>query len=179
MSDTILAGNFTVYYLDDSRRKQIRWTGTTAKDDTELMIDVYDASEDLMTLPTQMDDGLIFSAETPGEYTIGTIDAGDLEPWFVDLKTMEHLVGDYANFTGCALKTSGWERVLPGDGTENVGIMVVPITNTDIDDTDIGDTLSQASGDAGTLLDITITGGGTDYLWIRPSDNTVTHHRSD
>ena len=66
MSDTILSGQFTVYYLDDDRRKQIRWTGTTAKDDTELMIDVYDACEDLMTLPTQMDDGLIFSAETPG-----------------------------------------------------------------------------------------------------------------
>ena len=173
MSDTILTDNFTVYYLDDSRRKQIRWTGTTAKDDTELMIDVYDASEDLMTLPTQMDDGLIFSAETPGEYTIGIIDAGDLEPWFVDLKTMEHIVGDYANFTGCAIKTSGWERSMPADGSGNVGILVVPITNTDIDATDIGDTLAQASADTGTLLDIVITGGATDYLFIRPTDNTL------
>jgi len=171
MSDTILSGDFTVYYLDDDRRKQIRWTGTTVKTDVEKMIDVYDACEDLMTQPTQMDDGLIFSAETPGEYTIGKIDAGEIEPWFIDLKTMEHLIGDYANFTGCALKTSGWTRVT----NTNVGIVVVPITNTDIDDTDIGDTLSQASGDAGTLLDIVITGGATDYLWIRPTNNTATH----
>jgi len=171
MSDTILAGKLTVYYLDDNRRKQIRWTGTTAKDDVQKQIDVYDASEDLMTIPTQQDDGLIFSAETPGEYTIGKIDAGSIEPWFIDLKTMEHIIGDFANFTGCALKTSGWARVTDS----NTGIVVVPITNTDIDDTDIGDTLSQASGDSGTLLDIVITGGGTDYLFIRPTNNTSTH----
>ena len=76
MSDTILSSDFTIYYYDDNNRKQIRWTGTSAKDDVEKMIDVYDACEDLMTQPTQMDDGLIFSAETPGEYTIGKIDAG-------------------------------------------------------------------------------------------------------
>jgi len=173
MSDTILSGNFTVYYLDDDRRKQIRWTGTTAKDDTEKMIDVYDAAEDLMTLPTQMDDGLIFSAETPGEYTIGIIDSGDLEPWFIDLKSMEHIVGDYANFTGCALKTSGWARSMPADGSGNIGIVVVPITNVDIDSGDIGDTISHGDGDSGTLLDFVDTGGGTDYLFIRPDTNTL------
>ena len=62
MSDTILSGKLTVYYLEDDRRKQIRWTGTTAKDDTQKMIDVYDATEDLMTIPAQSDDGLIFDA---------------------------------------------------------------------------------------------------------------------
>lgn len=35
MSDTILSGKLTVYYLDDDRRKQIKWTGTTAKTDTQ------------------------------------------------------------------------------------------------------------------------------------------------
>lgn len=173
MSDTILSGKLTVYYLDDTRRKQIRWTGTTAKDDTQLMIDVYDACEDLMTLPTQMDDGLIFSAETPGEYTIGKIDAGELEPWFIDLKTMEHVIGDYANFTGCAIKTSGWERDLPGDGTGNIGIVVVPITNVNIDAADIGDTISHGDGDSGTLLDFIDTGGATDYLFIRPDSSAL------
>lgn len=173
MSDTILGGKLTVYYLADNRRKQIRWTGTTGKGDVQKMIDVYDATEDLMTQPDQMDDGLIFSAETPGEYTIGRIDAGDDEPWFIDMKTMEHIIGDYANFTGCALKTSGWTRDLPGDGTGAVGIVVVPVTNIDIAVSDIGDTLSHADGDTGVLLDFIDTGGATDYLFIRPTDNTL------
>ena len=175
MSDTILAGDFTVYYLDENRRKQIRWTGTTAKTDVEKMIDVYDATEDLMTLPAQQNDGLIFSAETPGEYTIGKIDAGEIEPWFIDMKTMEHLIGDFANFTGCALKTSGWKRDLPGDGTGNTGIVVVPVTSGGaIVVGDIGLDISHADGDAGTLLDVIVTGGALDYLWIRPDTNALT-----
>lgn len=175
MSDTILSGKMTVYYLDDNRRKQIRWTGTTAKTDTQKQIDVYSATEDLMTIPTQQDDGLIFSAETPGEYTIGTIDAGELEPWFIDLKTMEHIVGDYENFTGCALKTAGWKRTLPGDGTGNVGIVVVPVTaaSNNILVGDIGSTITHADGDSGTLLDVVFTGGTNDYLWIRPDSNAL------
>ena len=173
MSDTILGGKLTVYYLDDNRRKQLRWTGTAAKSDVQKMIDVYDATEDLFTIPTQQDDGLIFSAETPGEYTIGKIDAGENEPWFIDLLTMEHIIGDFANFTGCALKTSGWTRSLPGDGTGDIGIVVVPITNVDLALSDIGDTLSHASGDTGTLLDFVETGGATDYLFIRPDTNAL------
>jgi hypothetical protein len=173
MSDTILGGKLTVYYLDDNRRKQIRWTGTAAKSDVQKMIDVYDATEDLFTIPTQQDDGLIFSAETPGEYTIGIIDAGDNEPWFIDLLTMEHIIGDFANFTGCAVKTSGWTRDLPGDGTGAIGIVVVPITNVDIAASDIGDGISHADGDSGTLLDFVDTGGATDYLFIRPDTNAL------
>ena len=99
MSDTILAADLTVYYLDENRRKQIRWTGGSLKTDVQKMIDVYSATEDLFTVPTQQNDGLIFSAETPGEYTIGLIDAGELEPWFIDLKTMEHIWLD-ASLTG-------------------------------------------------------------------------------
>lgn len=168
MSDTILSGDFTIYYLAENRRKQIRWTGTTSKSDVEKMIDVYDAAEDLMTQPDQMDDGLIFSAETPGEYTIGKIDVGDLEPWFIDMKTMEHIVGDFANFTGCALKTSGWKRAT---GT-NVGIVVVPVqSGGDIEASDVGDTVTHTDGDSGTLLDVIITGGSIDYLWIRPASS--------
>jgi hypothetical protein len=174
MSDTILSGKLTVYYLDENRRKQIRWTGTTAKSDTQKMIDVYDATEDLMTQPDQLNDGLIFSGETPGEYTIGKIDAGEIEPWFIDMKTMEHIVGDFANFTGCALKTSGWKRDLPGDGTGNTGIVVVPVASGHtIVVGDIGQDISHADGDDGTLLDVIITGGSTDYLWIRPDTNTL------
>lgn len=175
MSDTILSGKLTVFYLDENRRKQLRWTGTTAKTDTQKLIDIYDATEDLFTIPTQQNDGLIFSAETPGEYTIGIIDAGELEPWFIDMKSMEHVIGDFANFTGCALKTAGWKRTLPGDGTANVGIVVVPVTaaSNNIVVGDIGLDITHADGDAGTLLDVIVTGGATDYLWIRPDTNTL------
>jgi len=176
MSDTILSGKLTVYYLAENRRKQLKWTGTTAKDDTQKMIDVYDATEDLFTQPTQQDDGLIFSAETPGEYTIGKIDAGDQEPWFIDLKTMEHIVGDFANFTGCAVKTSGWERDLPGDGTGNIGIVVVAVdgSTSTIVPGDIGEDISHADGDDGTLLDVIIDPDDTtDYLFIRPDTSAL------
>jgi hypothetical protein len=174
MSDTILATDLTVFYLDESRRKQIRWTGGALKTDVQKMIDVYGATEDLFTVPTQQNDGLIFSAETPGEYTIGTIDAGELEPWFIDLETMEHIIGDFANFTGCALKTSGWKRTLPGDGTDNIGIVVVPVATAGaIVKGDIGELISHADGDSGTLLDVVITGGALDYLFIRPDTNLL------
>lgn len=174
MSSSILGGDFTVYYLAESRRKQIRWTGGALKSNTRTMVEVYDAVQDLFTVSTQMDDGIIFSGETPAEYTIGKIDAGEIDPWFIDLETMEHIIGDYQNFTGCALKTSGWKRDLPGDGTGNTGIVVVAITNNDIDATDIGDTLTHATGgDQGTLLDVVITGGATDYLFIRPDTNAL------
>jgi hypothetical protein len=173
MSSTILGGKFTVYYEDENRRKQIRWTGTTVKSDVQKMIDVYDSTEDLMTIATQSNDGLIFSAETPGEYTIGKIDAGEIEPWFIDMKSMEHIVGDYANFTGCALKTSGWTRAV---GT-NAGIVCVPVTSGGaIVIGDIGLDITHADADAGTLLDVIVTGGATDYLWIRPDSSAAANN---
>lgn len=175
MSDTILSTDLTVWYLDENRRKQIRWTGGSLKTDVQQMITVYGAAEDLFTVPTQQNDGLIFSAETPGEYTIGLIDAGETEPWFIDHFTMEHIIGDFANFTGCAVKTSGWTRDLPGDGTGAIGIIVVPIDSGGaIVPADIGnDIVHDGDGDAGTLLDVIITGGSTDYLWIRPDTNLL------
>ena len=165
MADTILSGKLTVYYLDEDRRKQIKWSGTAAKDDVQKMIDVYDATEDLMTIATQSNDGLIFDAPTPGEYIIGKIDVGETDPWFIDLRTMEHIIGDYENFTGCALRTNGWARVQDS----NTGIVVVPVSSGGtIVVGDIGNTISHGDGDSGTLLDVIITGGSTDYLWIRP-----------
>jgi len=172
MSSTILGGDLTVHYLDESRRKQIIWSGGTTKSDTQIMIDIYDATEDLMSVPAQSNDGLIFDAPTPGEFIIGKIDAGEIEPWFIDLRTVEHIVGNNGSFTGCAIRSSGWARSLPGDGTGNVGIVVVPITNVTIVDSDIGDTISHADGDSGTLLDF-YDDGTDEYLFIRPDTNTL------
>jgi len=172
MSSSILSGDLTVFYLDEDRRKQIKWTGGALKSDTQIQIDVYDATENLMSLPAQSNDGLIFDAPTPGEFVIGKIDAGEIEPWFIDLRTMEHIIGNNGSFTGCALRTQGWKRDLPGDGTGNTGIVVVPITNITIIDSDIGDTISHASGDSGTLLDF-YDDGTNEYLWIRPDSNAL------
>jgi hypothetical protein len=170
MSSTILGGKFTVYYSDENRRKQIRWTGTTVKSDVQKFIDVYDATEDLMTLAPQSNDGLILSAETPGEYTIGKIDAGEIDPWFIDFKSMEHVIGDFANFTGCALKTSGWARVV----SSNTGIVCIPVTSGGaIVIGDIGFDITHADLDAGTLLDVIVTGGAIDYLWVRPDSSAA------
>jgi hypothetical protein len=175
MSDSILSGDLTVYWKDENRRKQIRWTGGTGKSDVQKQIDVYDACEDLLTQPAHQNKGLIFSAETPGEYTIGKIDAGELDPWFIDMKTMEHIIGDFANFTGCALKTSGWKRVQDS----NVGIVVVAVTHAtnNIVVGDIGQDISHdVDSDAGTLLDVIITGGTTDYLFIRPDSDAAANN---
>lgn len=171
MSDAILSGDLTVYWLDENRRKQIRWTGGTLKSDVQKQIDVYDACEDLLTQPAHQSKGLIYSAETPGEYTIGKIDAGEIDPWFIDMKTMEHIIGDFANFTGCALKTSGWARVV---GT-NSGIVVIKVTHAtnNIVVGDIGNDITHTDLDSGTLLDVIITGGTDDYLFVRPDSNAA------
>jgi len=174
MSDTILGGKLTVYYFADNRRKQIRWTGATDKDDFQKMIDVYDAAEDLFSIPAQSDDGVIFSAETPGEYTVGKIDAGETEPWFIDLTTMEHIIGDFANFTGCAVKTSGWTRVQDS----NTGIIVIPVTGGGtIVAADIGNDIDHdTDNDLGTLLDVVDTGGAIDYLFVRPDSDAAANN---
>ena len=174
MSDAILSGDLTVYWKDENRRKQIRWTGGTDVTDYQKMIDIYDACEDLSTQPANQNQGLIFSAQTPGEYTIGKIDAGELDPWFIDLASMEHLIGDYKAFTGCAIKTSGWARVQDS----NVGIVVVAVANAtnDIVIGDIGYDIVHDDLDAGTLLDVVVPGGATDYLFIRPDTYGVANN---
>ncbi len=166
MSDTILAGDITVYYLDEVRRKQLLWTG--ASTGSRSVNEMYSALEDLMDEPTQSNDGSVMSAETPVEYTVGKIDANDAEPWHMDYDLIEHL-------TGSAIRTSGWKRDLPGDGTGNVGFVVVAVTANGLLAADIGDTITNTTnGDDGTLLEI-IEFGSTDYLVIRPTDNTVSN----
>lgn len=154
MSDTILSGDFTVYYGAENRQKRIVWTGSSTG--TRTVNELYSSLQNLFDELTQMDDGVPMSAQTPTEYTIGIIDSGDKDPWFIDRTTVEHL-------TGGALKTASWDRAT---GT-NVGIVKVTCNNTDIVSGDIGLDITHASGDAGTLLDVKGTGAGS-ILWIRP-----------
>jgi hypothetical protein len=164
MADTILAGDFTVYYSAENRRKQIMWTGSATG--TRTVNQLYSALQDLFDELTQMDDGVPMSAQTPTEYTIGIIDAGDKDPWFIDRSTVEHL-------TGGALKTASWDRAT----NTNTGILKIVCNNTSIVSGDIGFDITIGSN-TGTLLDVKGTGAGS-ILWVRPDDNTVTNDFDD
>lgn len=163
MSDTILSGDFTVYYLAENRQKRIVWTGSATG--TRTANELYSALATLMNAQNQMDDGSAMSAQTPTAYTIGIIDPSDKDPWFIDRTTVEHL-------TGGALTTAGWLRAT----TTNTGIVRITYTiGTDFISTDIGKTVTNATSTAtGTLLDYA-TSGGVKYAWIRPTDSTATN----
>src|SRR3990167_9751643 len=112
MADTILSGRWVVYYEAENRQKRI-WRDTTVTPTTLDSVNaLYSALQNHFDELTQMDDGVPMSAQTPTEYTIGIIDAGDKDPWFIDRVTVQHL-------TGGALKTASWARVT----TTNTGIL--------------------------------------------------------
>lgn len=162
MSDTILSGDVTVYYIGDTRQKRIAWTG--AATDTRTVNEVFSALNDLMDDPTQSDDASVMSAETPVEYTIGTIDAGDLDPWYMTYEMAQHL-------TGGSIKTANWARVQDS----NVGIVIVPVTSAGrtIVAADVGYNHTHGDGDSGTLLEIIDIGGTNDFLVIRPDSDGI------
>ena len=155
MSDTVLSGNWTVYYGAENRRKAIKWTGGSNSPDS--VKDLYLALQDLFDELNQMDDGSVMSAQTPTEFTVGIIDPGDKDPWFIDKESTEHL-------TGGALKTASWKRV----EDSNVGIITLTAANTNIVAGDVGYDIVSSYGDDGTLLDFKDLGGGSIELWIRP-----------
>ena len=159
MSATILGGDVTIYYQDENRQKRLAWTGSASG--TRTINELYSALQDHFDEVGQMDDGIPMSAQTPVEYTIGIIDSGDLDPWYISYSMMEHMKSG-------ALKTSGWARVQDS----NVGIVVAAVTSNAIVTGDIGLSISHAAGDAGTLLDV-IEGGATDYLVIRPTTHGI------
>jgi hypothetical protein len=157
MPTTVLGGDVTVYFLDENRQQRLRWSGPASG--TRTANEIYSALEDLMDEALQADDGSVMSAETPVEYTIGKIDAGEVEPWYVSFDMIEHI-------TGGAIKTKGWTRAT---GT-NTGIIVVPVTSNTIVAGDEGLDISGATSGAGTLLEV-IEDGTTDYLVIRPNSS--------
>jgi len=165
MSDTILGGDFTVYWIDENRQKHIEWTGTATG--TRTVNELYSAMANLQDEATTGDDATFMSAETPTEYTIGLIDANDSEPAYIQYEAVQHL-------TGGAIKTSGWTRT-PGSAT---GIVVVPVTNSTntIVTADVGFDITHADGDSGTLLEVLTPNGTTDYLVIRPDSSAAANN---
>lgn len=160
---TILNGDIGVYYFSNNRTKMMFWIGGT--NDSYTMNELYSAMATLLDEATTIDDGSAFSAETPVEYTVGKIDSGDNDPWYVTFDLMEHI-------TGGALRTSGWDRVT---GT-NTGVVVVAVSATaqTIVDADRGEDITNGTtGDDGTLLEVIDDGGSTQYLVIRPDSNAA------
>lgn len=163
MSATILGGDVTVYFEADNRQKRLEWTGSATG--TRTVNEVYSALQELFDDLIQLDDGTPMSAQTPTEYTIGIIDTGDDDPWFIDNTTAEHL-------TGGAIQTASWSRV----ATTNTGIVRIEYTTgTDFITSDIGNTVSSTEGDSGTLLDFNST-GATNYAWIRPDSSAAANN---
>jgi len=159
MSDTILSGRWVVYYESENRQKRIWRDTSVSATTTDTVNALYSALQNHFDELGQMDDGVPMSAQTPTEYTIGIIDAGDKDPWFIDRTSVEYL-------TGGALKTASWDRAT----TTNVGVVRIAYTiGTDFDTTDIGRTITNATGlDSGTLLDFNTT-GAIKYAWVRPA----------
>lgn len=151
MSDTILAGDFTVFYAADNGQKRIEWTGSATG--TRTLNELYSALQSLFDDPSQMDDLVPMSADTPDIYRM-------INQWFIDDTTVEHL-------TGGALFSADWV-----DGTDEHVLVIGYALTTEFDAADIGRTIRGATtGDTGTLLDFNTT---RNLVWIRPDDPAVT-----
>ncbi len=158
---TILNGDIGVWWLPNNRTKMLDWVGGTNEDYT--INEVYSAMQNLQDEPTTVDDGTAFFADTPVEYTIGKIDAGDNDPFYITFALMQRIKGG-------SLRSTGWTRVQDS----NTGIVILKGTNTDMDSTDIGVTVTGGDDGSGTLLEIIDDGVATEqYLVIRPDSDAV------
>lgn len=174
MSSVILT-NWTVYYADDAPGagtgyKQIRWTGSGGPEtDTNTVNELYTAITDLFSIAAQNnnDDTIPLRAVTPSVYEIGSFDQRDLEPWFIDPDSVEHL-------TNGSLVTVNWTRVTDADPNQGIsGIVKVPYTvsGSQFVSTDIGRAIVNGTA-TGTLLWYDTTNS---EAWVRPTNSTSTH----
>lgn len=177
MTAQVIFDNWTIYWDEaagsNSGYKQLRWTGsvgsTTINDlYSQVMHFVNDPSTALAVSASAVTTPM--RAVTPTVYEIGSFDAGDDEPWFIDPESIKHL-------TGGALTTIGWTRnPLIGDGTGTVGIIKIAYSvggGTDLASSDVGRTIADGTnGDSGRLLYFE-TNGSNGTMWIRPDSNTA------
>lgn len=168
MSDTILSGDLTVYYANDTGGDlQIRWTGSAAQTATRTLQEVYSALMDLFDESAQMDEGIPIRAVTAEQYFFGIIESNSSEPWFIDNFTTEHL-------TGGGVETLGWGRV---EGSA-IGIVKVQCSGTGFNlvTSDIGDTITHTNGDSGKILDVDTTNF---VVYIRPDSFAAANNFDD
>lgn len=147
MPDTVLAGDFTVFYSTDGNRQAIKWTG--AATGTRTVNELYSALQDLFDDPSQMDDLVPIRADTPDIYRI-------INQWFIDDETVEHLKGG-------SIFSDKWI-----DGTTEHILTIGYSPTTEFNEADIGRTIAGGTtGDTGTILDFNTQ---RNLLWIRPDD---------
>ena len=159
MSDTILSGDLTIYYLAEDRQARIEWSGSATG--TRTMNEMYSAWLKKMAQLAILGEGNPMKATTDAEYKIGMFDAGHKDPWFVDRTTMEHITG--TTELPMSLATVGWTRV---EGSNTGIVKIVLDTIGSWVQGDIGDTCTEnTNGDKGTILDINQT---TLEVYIRP-----------
>jgi hypothetical protein len=164
MSSVILT-NWTVYYADDAAAgagmKQIKWTGTTG---TTTVNALYTALMDLFDNASQNNyfDSIPVKALTPTLYEIGSFDAGDRQPWFIDPDSIHHL-------TGAGLNTTKWSRDLT-TRTASHGVYKLTRSTSNILAGDIGRTFTTSGTATGWILHVSGTA-----IWVRPTDHTSTH----
>jgi hypothetical protein len=177
MSSVILT-NWTVYYADDAGGdntgyKQIRWNNDALPPttNTNTVNELYSALADLFSIADQnnANDTIPIIAVTPTVYEIGSFDAGDLEPWFMDPESIKHL-------TGGSLETNNWTRVegaTANDGNSGIVKVAYTVSTTQFVNNDIGRTVNHNAGSTGTLLWFDTA---TNEAWIRPTNSTSTHN---
>jgi hypothetical protein len=164
MSDTILSGDFTVYYTNDTGGdKQIRWTGSATG--TRSVNELYGALQDLFDNVSggageHMEEGIPMAALTPTQYTLGLIEVNDPEPWYIDPITVQHL-------TGGSLTTVGWTGNILAISYNATG------AGTAFSSGDVGRTITGGTtGDTGTILHYDERyGTELGVVWIRPVDS--------
>ncbi len=171
MSQVILT-NWTIFFADDapaasSGYKQLQWTGGGGPEtNTNTVAELYSEVLHYMSLPgnNESDDTTPMNAVTPRVFEIGTFDAGDLEAWFTDPDSIQHL-------TGGSNQTINWTRVT-GTNT-NSGIVKVPYTVSGFQfvDSDIGRAIVNGTA-TGTLVWFDVPNL---EAWIRPTNSTSTH----
>ena len=150
MADTILDGDFTIFYDEDSNRKQLKWTGADAGFRT--MNELYSALFKLFDDPSQMEDAMPLRADTPTVYRL-------INAYFIDDVTVEHLRGG-------SIYSSGWKS-----GTTEHVLVIGADQATAFSVHDIGHKiLGGTTGDTGVLLDFNFA---RKLIWIRPDDPLV------
>lgn len=161
MSETILAGDITIFHRIDNNQMRLDWTG--AAGDERTLKESYLALQTAFDAQGNMKEGEPMSGQTQVEYTIGQIDQFDPMPWFIDRESAEH-------FTNGALQTANWTRAT---GTY-AGLVKVVGTNTNIDASDVGLSVSHADLDAGVIVGFKDGGGAGELeLWIRPDSSAA------
>jgi hypothetical protein len=151
MPDTILDGDFTIYYAADNNQKSIRWTGPT--NGTRTFNEFYSEILKLFDDPAQMDDEVPIQAVTPDIYRM-------INQWFIQDEVVEHL-------TGGSIFSLNWV-----DGTDEHVLIIGADFATGFDPNDVGRTIvGGTTSDTGTILDVN---SGRGLIWIRPDDPAVT-----